>query len=368
MAGYPRVTADLGKIRHNAATLTRLCKAHGVSAAAVTKVVCADERISRVLAESGACMLADSRIRNLAALQGVAMQTEKPRLLLRAPAPSEAAEAVSSSEAMLVSECDTIRALEKAAEKKGVRVKIILMIDMGDLREGVFYTQRTRILLAARAVQNAPHLELYGVGTNLTCYGAILPDEGNLGALCEIADWLRRETGERIPLVSGGNSSSLGLMQSGRMPKGVNHLRLGESILLGNDTASCRPIEGLYSDAFIVSAKLIEVQTKPSKPIGTSGANAFGERVEIKDEGEQTRGILNIGRQDTIADGLSPLDAGLVILGASSDHLIVNLTNSVQKYAVGDRIEFVPNYGALLAAYTSAYVEKTYLSVSHEAL
>ncbi len=355
MANYPRITADLTKIKHNIDALQALCAGNGVSIAAVTKVVCADERIVHVFEESGVSMLADARTENLARLR-----TQKPKLLLRAPAPEEAEDAVALSDISLVSEIATIQALGKAARTIGKTHQIILMIDLGDLREGLLFLNREAIYRAADAAKAEDGIALAGVGTNLTCYGAIIPDETNLGELCTIAEELRARTGLLIPIVSGGNSSSLGLLKRGLVPPGVNHLRLGESILLGNDTAACRVMNGLYGDAFTLSTRLIEVQRKPSVPIGESGANAFGEHPTFESLGEQIRGICKIGRQDTVADGLTPRDHDIKIIGASSDHLIVDLTHA-KEYRVGDVLDFTPDYGALLRAYTSPYVSRGYI-------
>ena len=355
MATYPRITADLTKIKHNVDMLQALCAENGVSIAAVTKVVCADERIVQVLENSGVAMLADARTENLARLN-----TRKPKLLLRAPAPEEAEETVLLADISLVSEIETIRALGKAASAAGKTHQIILMIDLGDLREGLLFLNREEIYRAADAAKTEAGVELVGVGTNLTCYGAILPDENNLGELCKIVDELRARTGLPIPIVSGGNSSSLGILKRGLVPECVNHLRLGESIFLGNDTAACRVMNGLVGDAFTLSTRLIEVQRKPSVPIGESGANAFGEHPTIESLGEQIRGICKIGRQDTVADGLCPRDGDIKIIGASSDHLIVDLTHA-KEYHVGDVLDFTPDYGALLRAYTSPYVFRDYI-------
>ncbi len=355
MASYPRITADLTKIRHNIDALCTLCGEYGVSIAAVTKAVCADERIVRVLEESGAAMLADARTENLAQLN-----TRKPKLLLRAPAPEEAREAVRLADISLVSEIDAIRALGKAARAAKKTHRILLMIDLGDLREGLLFLDRPAIFRAADAARAEEGVELAGVGTNLTCYGAIIPDESNLGELCGIAAALREHTGLPLPIVSGGNSSTLGLLRRGLVPKGVNHLRLGESILLGNDTAACRVMNGLFGDAFTLTTRLIEVQRKPSVPIGESGVNAFGERPMFESLGEQIRGICKIGRQDTVADGLTPCESGIKIIGASSDHLIVDLTRA-GTHRVGDVLAFTPDYGALLRAYTSPYVDRAYI-------
>ena len=93
---------------------------------------------------------------------------------------------------------------------------------------------------------------------------------------------------------------------------------------------------------------------------GCGGANAFGEHPTFESQGDQIRGICKIGRQDTVADGLTPRDGDIKIIGASSDHLIVDLTHA-REYRVGDVLEFTPDYGALLRAYTSAYVARGYI-------
>ena len=227
MATYPRITADLSKIKHNIDALCTLCHENGVSIAAVTKVVCADERIVRVLENSAASMLADARTENLARLK-----TQKPKLLLRAPAPEECEEAVALADISLVSEIATIYALGKAARTAGKTHQIILMIDLGDLREGLLFLDRDAIDRAADAATAEAGVELVGVGTNLTCYGAIIPDETNLGELCTIADALRTRTGLSIPIVSGGNSSSL------RACSSAGWCRMG-SIICGSASRSC---------------------------------------------------------------------------------------------------------------------------------
>ena len=154
------------------------------------------------------------------------------------------------------------------------------------------------------------------------------------------------------------------MLRENRIPIGINQLRLGESFVLGNDTSTGLPMPELHTDCFVLEAELVEVQRKPSKPIGTSGLNAFGEHVEFEDRGEMIRGILAIGRQDVNPDGLKCLDPSVEILGASSDHLIVNLTNARlggRGYKVGDTLKFIPDYGALLRLTTSKYVTRDYI-------
>ena len=353
---YPRINIYLQKLRKNLDFLTALCHEQGIAAAIVTKVFCADERIVELIDMSSADMLADSRTQNLSG-----MKTDKPRLLLRIGMQSEADTIVSCADISMQSELGTLTKLNEAAKTLGASHKIILMVDMGDLREGIFNTDRETILETARYINDASNLELYGIGVNLTCYGGILPDETNLGGLVSIAEWLRSELHSPIPVISGGNSSTMGMLVSRSVPKGINHLRLGESFVLGNDTAVGRPVPGLNTDCFILEAEIVELQEKPSKPIGRSGPNAFGEYLEYPDRGIMKRAILGIGRQDVSVDGLTPLDPEVEIIGASSDHLIINLTGCDGRYKVGDTIRFIPDYGALLHLFTSKYVDRNYI-------
>lgn len=355
---YPRIVIDLNKLKHNLDFLTELCHSQGIMTAIVTKVFCADKRIVELINDSSADMIADSRTQNL---EG--MKTDKPRLLLRIGMQSEAEKIVSVSEISMQSQLSTVLLLNEAAKKLGVVHKVILMVDMGDLREGIFNTDREKIETVASAIASASNLELYGVGVNLTCYGGILPDENNLSGLAAIADSLRILTSSPIPVVSGGNSSTMGMLMAHEVPKGINHLRLGESFVLGNDTAVGRPVEGLYTDCFVLEAEIVEIETKPSKPIGKSGPNAFGEYLEYPDRGMMRRAILGIGRQDVSVDGLTPIDSDVEIIGASSDHLIVNLTCCQKEYSVGDKLCFIPDYGALLHLFTSKYVDRCYIDL-----
>ena len=353
---YPRLIVDVSKFRRNVRTVVQWCREQGVSVAYVTKCTLADSVLCNAAREEGAALFADSRLLNLSHIE-----SHLPRLMLRIGCPEEAEAIVRQADISLQSEIDTIRALGRAAKAQGKKHKVVLMIDLGDLREGVFFENSDGILAAAEAVVRENALELYGVGTNLTCFGGIMPSPQNLSALVDIADDLRRRFTLPLPFVSGGNSSSLPLLLSGDMPRGITNLRVGESILLGTDTAHGGPLSGLRQDVFTLEAQLAEVQQKPSRPVGESSLNAFGEKVTFEDKGPMVRGICTIGRQDVDIDGLRPLDEGVEILGGSSDHLLVDLSRCPGK-RVGDTLSFAPAYGALLRLYTSPFVEKVHFS------
>lgn len=354
---FPRLVIDLDKLRHNAETLCALTRERGISDLAfVTKVFCADRAMVRVLAETPCRFLADSRIENLARCEGLG----KERLLLRLPMSSQAEDVVRHAEISLNSELTTLRALSAAAKRLGRTHKVVLMVDLGDLREGIFYENTELILQTAREIENDSHLELFGTAFNVTCYGSVLPTAENVGRFLAITRQIEAAIGRKLPFVSGGNSSSIPLLLSGKMPAGVNNLRLGESLVLGRETAYGADIDGMYQDAVVLEAEVVEVQTKPSYPVGEIGVNAFGEKASYTDIGERRRAIAAIGRQDTDAGGLTPLTPGVTVVGASSDHLILDVTESPEPVTVGDVLRFTMDYGALLRAFTSQYVERTY--------
>ena len=350
---YPKLIIDLPKIRHNTQLLVDLCHRQNIEPVGVTKVTCGDPKVAQAMLDGGIRMLAESRIENARRLGQAGIPA--PLMLLRLPMPSQAKEVVQLFRCSLNSELATIKALNSAARQASLIHEIILMIDLGDLREGIWPDQLDQIMGEIAALDN---IRLLGLGTNLTCYGGVIPTRENLGALLKYN--LRGEMfyPHPLPVVSGGNSSSLQLLLKGQLPP-ITQLRLGESILLGRETVDRQPVPGAHLDCFQLQAEIIEVRRKPSVPMGDLGQDAFGGTPVFLDRGIHLRAIVALGRQDVALDSLeAPL--GIDILGASSDHLLLDVTKYQSPLAVGDQLTFSPGYGALLAAMTSQYVTKEY--------
>ena len=199
-----------------------------------------------------------------------------------------------------------------------------------------------------------------GVGTNIGCFGGVLPTPENMNLLVECRDRLAEGLGRPVEVVSGVATSSLELVDNGKMPKGINNLRVGEAILLGFNTGRMQAIPGLHRDAFVLEAEVVEVRVKPSQPIGLIGADAFGKVPVFEDRGRRLRAIAAVGKQDAKVDGLAPLDPGITVLGASSDHLTLDVQDCPTPPVLGGVVRFTLDYGAMLALTTSAYVEKAY--------
>jgi predicted amino acid racemase len=350
----PHVTIDLEKIEKNTRTVVSWCEKAGIAIFGVTKGSCGMPQVARAMLRGGVKGLGESRLENIRRLRDSGI--EAPVMLLRSPPLSLIDEVVRSVDISLNSELTVIRELSRVADRMGRIHDIILMIDLGDLREGIWPDD---LMPTVERILELPGIRIAGLGTNLTCFGAIIPTEVNLGQLTDLAEAVRRRFGLDLTYISGGNSSSLPLLLSGGMPKGINHLRIGEAILQGGrDTFLDKPQAELDRDVFLLSGELLEVKTKPSMPIGISGVDAFGGRPVFRDVGERLRGIVNIGREDANIEGLLPVMAGVAVLGASSDHLILDVSDAAPHPKVGDKMSFQMSYGALLAAMTSEYVEK----------
>lgn len=354
---FPRLIIHTERIRENATAIAGLARESGVSITGVTKATCGNVHVARAMLEGGVNGFADSRLDNLGQLRNY-FGNDVTLLLLRLPMLSRVEEVVQMADASLNSEPKVIEALSSAAQKQGKKHGIMLMVDLGDLREGLWPEDVPEV---ARLINRLPGVYLQGLGTNLTCYGGIMPTEENLGQLVEMAQSIQEDLDKELCYISGGNSSSLHLLGTG-IPPGINHLRVGETILLGNDTALSEPFPGTRADTFILQAELIEARVKPSVPIGKVGVDAFG-RVprSPEDRGWRRRGILAVGEQDIQPDGLTPLEKGIDILGSSSDHLILDINDNPDDLRIGDYISFTVDYGNLLRAMTSPYVNKIVL-------
>ncbi|MCF7926422.1 MAG: alanine/ornithine racemase family PLP-dependent enzyme [Candidatus Izimaplasma sp.] len=349
----PTVYVDLTKFKENLLYLTHQCQKHHLSLMAVTKVFSADQKLIDVINDVEPAYIADSRIDNLKQIE-----TKLPKVLLRLPALSEVEEVVQYADISLNSELKTIKALNESAEKHGKIHQIILMIDLGDLREGIF--EKEELHSVVKKLLTFSHIKLLGLGTNLTCYGGVIPTVDVLNKLIQHKQDLEDTFDITIQLVSGGNSSSLELMFNNNLPKGITNLRLGESLVLGRETAYGKSLKNMHSDIFTLEAEIIELKNKPSVPIGPIGMNALGEKVTFEDKGIQKRAILNIGRQDINHTNII-VPNNISILGSSSDHLLLDVTHYKKPLSVGDTLRFKLTYGGILSLFTSKYVRRSYV-------
>lgn len=349
----PSVVIDLEIIAENTRKVMQRLAPLGVGVFGVTKAACGSPLVARAMLRGGAAGLADSRLDNVQRMRHAGITS--PVMMLRIPSVTEAPEVVRLCDLSLNSERAVLDALAEAAADQAKVHDVVLMLEMGDRREGV--SPEDLIPLAA-FVMREPSLRLAGIGANFMCASGVMPTRQKLDRLAGLADDIEQRFGIALDCISGGNSSNLALMEEGvAMPPRINNLRIGSTILRGEDSFTGGTLRDFDDGAFVLQAELVEIQTKHSLPDGETGRDAFGNKVVFQDRGARLRGIVNLGRVDIRPEGLKARHRNTEIVTASSDHLIVDITEA-RKFAVGDAIRFDMDYGALVQSMLSPYIEK----------
>ena len=353
---HPHLTVNLARIKHNARIIVELCRRHGIEVTGVTKATCGDAKVAQAMLRGGVTGIGESHIENARRLKEAGITS--PVMLLTVPPLSEVEAVVAIMDVSLNSELSVLEALSLAALDQGRVHDVVVMVELGDLREGVMPEDLGGFLQQARGFAG---IHIKGIGANLTCFGGVAPDSENMNRLVKLAHETGDTLGRKPEWISGGNSSALNLIASGNMPRAVNHMRIGEAILLGRETMHRTPWPNTHQDAFLLHAEVVEEKEKPSLPQGRLVEDAFGHIPQFKDVGLIDRAIVNIGREDVDIEGLIPLDPRLRILGGSSGYVILDVSRAGGSVQVGDEIVFSLNYAALVAAMASPYIEKRHL-------
>ncbi len=351
MRQYPQLEFDLALLRSNADAVISRCRGMGIRVCGVVKGVDGLPEAARVLRAAGAAELGTSRLEQVAKCRAAGVPG--PWLLIRIPGLTELPDVVALCETSLQSEWPTLLALEEECLRQNKTHRVIVMTDLGDLREG-FWDKKELVDVCERVERELPHVHLAGIGVNLTCYGSTKPTPEKMNELVGLARQVEQRIGRKLEIVSGGATSSFTLVHWGTMPAGVNHLRIGEAILLGKDLQvdwGIRDMDYLRMDALTLRAEVVEVKDKPTYPIGEFAIDAFGRKPVYEDRGIRRRAILALGRADVgELESLIPREPGLTVIGGSSDHCIVDVEDCPRRLQVGDIVEFSLCYSHMLYA------------------
>ena len=356
---YPMIEVNRKAIENNAGVLCGICAQSGISVAGIIKFSDGCVPIARSYAAGGCVQIGVSRASHLRTLREALPDTEL--MLTRSPGNSDVEEAARFADVILHGSAEGLRSLNAAAAKVGTRPGVLLMRDLGDLREGVETTEEL-CDLAAMVERELPCLRLRGIGAEFACLNGILPTPENLKELADAAEAVEREIGRKLEIISGGSSIDLLLLGDGgsRIPKKINHLRLGGSIASPRNIRINRGVTfpGLREDTMTLRAEIIEIDEKDSRPKGISTLHWAGAGVRKQENrGRRLRAILALGSQD-IGDAsmLTPLDEGVQILGCSSDHTVVDVTDCPVSPGYGSLLSFAMGYSAMLYAFSGKHV------------
>jgi len=352
-----KLIVDTSALLHNLRVIKTLAEKSGVKLSVVTKGLAGHEALVKLLTEHGADSIGESRIQTLMKWDGLPAE----KWLIRSPLISETDETARFADVSLVSERAVLEKLSAAAVRQGRAHKAIVMLELGELREGCMPEE---LLTLCKACLALPGLELHGIGAHLSSLNEIVPDDRNMETLVSAACETEKTLGVALPLISGGSSSAVKMLAEGRLPARINHLRIGEAILLGNIVCYDEPYKDARTDAFTLSAEIIEVKEKPSLPWGerAPGAALFACDRGQKDCGMRKRALIAIGKQDVPSQYLLPLDPALEILGDTSDCLAADVTDCNTTYKPGDIVSFRLRYNGLVSAMASNFIEKVLTS------
>jgi len=365
---YPKLEINLRKLEHNARLEVQKLTEYGVTIMGVNKVFNGLSETASAIIRAGIDVVAESRVSNLKKLHHLPCQ----KCLLRTPSPSEIEDVVRYADISLNSDLAVIGSLSKQAVKQNTMHQVLLMVDMGDIREGIWFENRAYLEEAVRQILEFPNLELYGLGTNFNCYGTVLPTLENGRMFVQIAQELEAKIGTKFKYLSGGNCTSFHLIDKGTWPEGINHLRIGALHQFGIEYVDVKYLNGFYhsnmdvnrvvSNLYILKAEIIEVNRKPTVPLGELGVDSFMKSKTFIDRGVRKRAILALGYQDVAYENIWPVDPTIEILGQTFDHTIIDIESSDRDYRVGDLIAFEVDYTGLLAACTSESVVTVFVT------
>ena len=344
------------KLASNYDHLNRLFAEHGIEWAVVSKMLCGNRLYLEELIGLGIRSVCDSRISNLATVKDIDPDVET--IYIKPPAKRSIADVVRHADVSFNTERYTIELLSAEAGRQGKVHRVIIMIELGDLREGIM---GSHLIEFYESILNLPHIEVAGIGANLNCLNGVMPSEDKLIQMSLYEQLIEAKFNVSIPWVSGGTSVIIPLLHRGQVPAGINHFRVGEALYFGNNLITEEPMEGMHTDVFKLFAEVIEITEKPRVPIGYLGENPSGESFEIDEDdyGKSSyRAILDIGLLDVDASYLLPDDEKLQFLGASSDMLVLDLGDDHARYKVGDLVSFNLKYMGALNLLNSDYIEK----------
>jgi predicted amino acid racemase len=351
-----RVLIDLEALGQNLKIIGGWMREHGASWTVVTKVLCGHADTLRALQAMGVRSMGDSRLENLRAIERIVPDFES--WYLRVPDLTAVADVVRLTDVSLNSEIRIIEALNEEARRLGQVHGVVIMIELGDLREGILPGS---LIDFYKYVFELSHIEVKGIGANLGCLAGAVPTVDQFMQLALYRELLELKFEHPLPLISAGSSAVLPLLISGQLPKAINHFRIGEAIFLGNDLLSGGLLPGLRGDAVVLEAEIAEIKEKSLVPLAetTSITPFISEVSDDRTPGQRGyRALVSVGNLDTEISGLSPIKERYSIAGASSDITVVNIGEDADGLKVGDTIRFRPNYAAFLRLMSGRYIQR----------
>jgi ornithine racemase len=353
------ITLNTTKLKENYNHLDKVFKQHNIEWSIVAKMLCGNKKyLEQLILGLGIKQVCDSRIANLKIIKSISPEIET--VFIKPPPKRSAARVVEFADVSFNTEFETIKILSQAAVQQNKLHKIVIMIELGELREGVM---REQFMEFYSKVFELPNIQVAGIGTNLTCMYGVLPNHDKLIQLCLYKQLVEAKFNKQIPYISGGSSVTIPLIDKGLLPVGINHFRVGETLFLGTDVYNSQPYDHMHNDVFKLYAEIIELNEKPTIPNGELGQNLMGHVATFDESLSGTssyRAIVDVGLLDVEEGHIKPVMPDMQIAGASSDMIVMDLGDNPRKLKVGDMVEFSLDYMGILRLMNSDYIDKRF--------
>lgn len=348
------------KILGNIRKLDKYLKKHNIEWSLILKILSGNKEVLEKILHDPVIKnlhsLGDSRLSNLKRIKKI--RPDLVTMYIKPPAIQYAKSVVKVADISYNTSYRTLEALNEEAAKLDKIHRVIIMIELGELREGI---NRHKLLDFYSKTFALDNIKIIGVGTNLGCMYGVGPTYDKLIQLVLYKQLIEAKFDKDIELVSGGSSITLPLIGKRRCPKSVNHFRIGEAVFLGTSPLTTKKFRDLSDNAFTFSASIIELEKKDNIPIGHISDGNVGHAVEIE-QGEYEkvyRAILDFGIIDVDVQDIEPTDPHISFQGTTSDMTVYNIEEGKNhKYKVGDMVDFSPNYMAVARLMSARYINK----------
>ena len=354
------LTIHTDRILGNIRKLNTYLADHNITWTLVTKLLSGNRSVVEKIMQSEHIShlhsIGDSRISNLKVVKELNPKIQT--MYIKPAAIKQASNIVRVADISLNSSLETITALNREARAAGKKHGVIVMIEMGELREGIV---RGNVLEFYDQIFQLEHINVLGLGTNLGCMYGIEPTFDKLIQLSLYKALIEEKFNKKLDLVSGGSSITLPLLSTSKVPTGVNHFRIGDSAFFGKSLRTEKQFRNLSTTAFDFSAEIVEIERKDGVPDGEIGDAAIGQTPTIDRDNEGSfsfRAIVDFGELDVNPANLEPKEDTVQFAGSTSDMTVYDLGHDPASYAVGEELHFTPNYTAVARLMHSRYIEK----------
>ncbi|MDD3511378.1 MAG: alanine racemase, partial [Fermentimonas sp.] len=309
------------KIKENIKSLSDFFEKHNIQWSLVTKVFSGDKEFLKHILTDDVIekinSVGDSRLTSLRNLRAV--NPNMRTIYIKPPAEVYAAEVVEYADISLNSSLNTIMALNEAAGIQGKIHQVIIMIELGELREGV---NRENLMSFYEKVFDLPNIDVIGLGSNLGCMYGIEPNYDKLLQLSIYKELISARFNKDLKFISGGSSITLPLINQGTVPKNINHFRIGEAAFFGVSPLKNEQFMNLHTDTFEFRANIIELEKKKIVPEGVLSDANIGHTADFSDTDRHettVKAILDFGMLDVDDEDLTALDSDIKFVGITSD-------------------------------------------------